>query len=127
MGQIRLFDNWALLPLTAILAEWKTMTGLQAECGLGRCQFEVTPRIKNNAHWRTGWIPFMDADGDKLVLDLDPGPKGKYGQIVKWSNTGSYPMQVLANSFGEWLSAIAEKFTRREFRLDESGHIWLDE
>jgi len=35
------------LPLNAILAIWKTMTDLQAECGFGGCQFEVTPRIKN--------------------------------------------------------------------------------
>jgi molybdopterin molybdotransferase len=126
LGEVRLFDYWALLPISAIVTEWKTMTNLQAECGLGGCQFTVTPRIKNDAHWRRGWAPFMDADGDKLIIDLDPGDEGKVGQIFKWSNNGGFPMTVLADSFGEWLAAVAEKLSKRRFRLDESGSIWLN-
>lgn len=127
LGPIRLFNYWALLPLSAILTEWKVMTDLQAEFGFGGCQFEVSPRIKNDAHWRVGWVPIMDADGDKVVIDLDPGPKGKVGQVFEWSNSGSVPTRLLADSFGEWLSRIADKFAKRQFRLDERGSIWLDE
>jgi cell wall assembly regulator SMI1 len=94
LGQIRLFNYWAFLPIDAILAEWKTMTDLQADCGFDGCQFEVTPRIKNDAHWRPGWMPFLDADGDKVVIDLDPGPEGKLGQVFEWSNSGSFPMRL---------------------------------
>lgn len=126
LGQIRLFNYWAFLPVNAIFAVWKTMTDLQGECGFGGCQFEVTPRIKNDAHWRVGWVPFMDADGDKVVIDLDPGPKGKVGQVFEWSNSGSFPMRLLADSFGDWLSGIAERFSKRQLRLDEFGGIWLD-
>lgn len=69
----------------------------------------------------------MDSDGDKVVIDLDPGPKGKLGQVFEWSNSGSFPMRLLADSFGEWLSGIADRFAKRHFRLDEFGGIWLDE
>ena len=126
LGQIRLFNYWALLPLNAIHVAWKTMTDLQAKCGFGGCQFEVTPRIKNDAHWRVGWVPFMDADGDKVVIDLDPGPNGKPGQVFEWSNSGSFPLRLLADSFGDWLSGVAERFSKRQFRLEEIGGIWLD-
>jgi cell wall assembly regulator SMI1 len=126
LGPIRLFDYWAFLPLDAIVEVWKTMTELQADCGFGGCQFEVTPRIKNDAHWRSGWVPFLDADGDKVVLDLDPGPKGKRGQVFEWSNSGSFPMRLLADSFSDWLSGIAERFSKRQFRLNEFGAIWMD-
>lgn len=126
LGSIRLFNYWAFLPLTAILTTCKEMTDLQAECALGACQLEVTPQIKNDARWRAGWVPFMDADGDKLVIDLDPGPKGKLGQVFEWSNSGSFPMRLLADSFGEWLSGIAGRLSKRLFRLDEFGGIWLD-
>jgi molybdopterin molybdotransferase len=126
LGEIRLFDYWALLPVSAIVAEWKTMTNLQAECSFEGGQFKVTPRIKNDAHWRPGWIPFMDADGDKLIIDLDPGDKGKLGQVFKWSNSGSFPMTVLADSFGEWLAAVAEELSKRRFHLDEFGGICLN-
>jgi cell wall assembly regulator SMI1 len=125
-GQNRLFNYWAFLPLSAILTAWKIMTDLQEECRSGGCQFEVTPRIKNDAHWRVGWVPFLDSDGDRVVIDLDPGPGGRVGQVFEWSHSGSYPMRLLADSFGEWLSGIAERFSKRQFRLDEFGGFWLD-
>jgi molybdopterin molybdotransferase len=127
LRDIRFFDYWVLLPASAIVDEWKMMTDLQAECEFGGCLLKVTPRIKNDAHWRQGWIPFMDADGDKLVIDLDPGHNGKVGQVFKWSNSGSFPMTVLADSFGEWLAATAEKLSKRQFRLDKFGGIWLSD
>jgi cell wall assembly regulator SMI1 len=37
--------------------------------------------------------------GDLTVLDLDPGPSGKKGQIFPWYNNGSTPMRVVAESF----------------------------
>jgi cell wall assembly regulator SMI1 len=126
LGQVRLFSYWAFLPVDAILAEWKEITDVQALHGFGGCEDRVTPRIKNDAHWRAGWVPFMDADGDKVVIDLDPGPTGKVGQVFEWSNSGSFPMRLLADSFEEWLATIAERFSKRRFRLDEFGGIWLD-
>lgn len=60
-GQIRLFNYWAFLPANTILADWKMLTDLQTECDSGGCQFEVTPRIKNDAHGVSvgspSWIP----------------------------------------------------------------------
>ena len=125
-GQIRLFNYWAFLPLKSIVDVWTTMTDLQAECGFGGSQFPVTAKIKNDTHWRPGWIPFLDADGDKIVMDLDPSPDGTIGQIFEWSNSGSFPMRLLANSYREWLSALAERLSKRQFRLDEYGSIWFD-
>jgi cell wall assembly regulator SMI1 len=126
LGQIRLFDCWALLPVSAILRVWKMMTDLQAECGFGGDHVTKTPQIKNDSHWRSGWIPFMDAGDEMLVIDMDPGPAGKVGQVVVWSNSGSFPLRVLAGSFREWLAGVAAAFSKRNFRLDEFGGIWLD-
>src|SRR5262245_32493978 len=126
LGLNRLFNYWALLPVSAIFQVWKMMTDLQAECNFGGDQFITTPQIKNDAHWRWGWIPFMDADGDKLVIDLDPGPKGKVGQIIEWSNSGSFPMTVLADTFADWLSDVADAFHKRRFQLTEYGRISLN-
>lgn len=125
-GRVRLFNYWSLLPLNSILTEWKMMTDLQAECEFGGCQGKVSPKIKNDSHWRADWIPILDADGDKIVIDLDPGPGGKSGQILEWSNSGSFATRLLADSFGEWLSNVADRFSERQFRLDESGGIWFD-
>lgn len=125
LGQIRLFDYYALLPVSAILAEYKMLCGLQYECGFGGSQAKGDPAIRNDAHWRPGWVPILDADGDKLILDLDPAPRGVVGQVFAWSNTGSTPNRVLASSFGEWLGELAEVFRKRRFKLDEFGGIWF--
>lgn len=125
-AHVRLFNYWSLLPLKAILTEWKMMTDLQAECEFAGCRGKVSSRIKNDAHWRAGWIPILDADGDKIVIDLDPGPGGKSGQILEWSNSGNFATRLLADSFGDWWSDIADRFSQRQFRLDVSGEIWLD-
>lgn len=124
LDEIRLFNYWALLPITAILTEWKSMTEL-ANDGMEAPAIKAGQRIKGDAYWRGGWVPFMDADGDKVFIDLDPGTKGKVGQVVKWSNSGSFAPKVLADSFGEWLHRVATVLSQREFRLDESGSIWL--
>jgi cell wall assembly regulator SMI1 len=125
LGQIRLFDYNALLPVAAIISEYTSMCALQSEYGTGGNQVGSDPAIRNDAHWRPGWVPFMDADGDKLVLDLDPAPSGTTGQVFAWSNTGSTPLCVLALSFGEWLAGLAEALGKRRFGLDEDGGIWL--
>jgi cell wall assembly regulator SMI1 len=125
LGPVRLFDYNALLPVSAILAESKMMCDLQSQCGFGGGGTRDDPAVRNDAHWRPGWVPIMDADGDKLVPDLDPAPRGTTGQVFEWSNTGSTPLKVLAPSFGEWLAGLAEALGKRRFGLDEYGGIWL--
>lgn len=127
LGEIRLFNFNALLPVSAIIAEYKGMCSLQSECGFPGNQCGGDPRVRNDAHWRPGWVPIMDSDGDKLVLDLDPAPGGTAGQVFTWSNTGSWPQSVLGASFGEWLAGLAEALGKRRFRLSEYGSIWLEE
>jgi molybdopterin molybdotransferase len=125
LDRTRLFDYYALLPVSAIVDDYRSMCSLQTECELGAAPAGGDPVIRNDAHWRPGWIPIMDADGNKLVLDLDPAPGGTCGQVFQWYNTGSTPHRVLAPSFGQWLAELAEAFGKRRFRLDEFGRIWL--
>jgi cell wall assembly regulator SMI1 len=126
LGPNRLFDYEALLPISAISREYKMMCDLQEECSFAG--FETSTRkIKNDAHWRVGWVPFTDADGEKFVLDLDPGPDGRFGQVIQFKNVGGEPRRVLADSYGEWLSIVASTFEKREFRLDERGSIWIQD
>jgi molybdopterin molybdotransferase len=125
LGQNRLFDYYALMPVSAIIAEYKMICQPEALDPIGGSQAGADAGVRNDAHFRRRWVPFMDADGDKLVLDLDPAPGGNYGQVFKWSNTGSTRNRVLAPSFGQWLGGLADTLVRRRFGLDEFGGIWL--
>jgi cell wall assembly regulator SMI1 len=125
LGQNRLFNYNALLPVSAIIAEYAMMCRHQAEYGGEGGQAGNDPGVRNDARWRPGWVPIMDADGDKLVLDLDPAPGGTVGQVFEWSSTGSTPLHVLAPTFGGWLAGLAEVLSERRFGLDEFGGIWL--
>jgi cell wall assembly regulator SMI1 len=126
LGQNRLFDYYALMPVSAIIAEYKGICELEALDPIGGSQAGADAGVRNDLRFRPGWVPFMDADGDKLVLDLDPAPGGTYGQVFEWSSTGSTFNRVLASSFGEWLAGLAEALSKRRFGLDEFGGIWLD-
>jgi cell wall assembly regulator SMI1 len=40
-----------------------------------------------SAYWLEAWLPIATfGNGDKLFVDLDPTPDGRYGQIVEWSH-----------------------------------------
>jgi cell wall assembly regulator SMI1 len=125
LGRVRLFDYNALLPISAIISEYRMICRHQAQFGGSGGQAGNDPGVRNDARWRPGWVPIMDADGDKLILDLDPAPAGSVGQVFEWSNTGSTWLRVLAPSFGEWLAGLAETLSKRHFGLDEFGGIWL--
>jgi cell wall assembly regulator SMI1 len=114
-----------LLPCAEIASDWKLLWELQRECSFRGDQVTRTRKIKNDTHWRSGWIPIMDFEGDKVVLDLDPGPGGKCGQVIRWYNYGGRPMCVLAESYAAWLAQIAEELSHRRFTLDEWGGIHL--
>jgi cell wall assembly regulator SMI1 len=98
---------------------------LQHECGFDGCPLTTTSELKNDSRWRPDWVPVMDSDGDKIVVDLDPGPAGKVGQVFRWYNAGGRPMRVVAESWAVWLNTLADELVARRFRLDDSGALWL--
>jgi cell wall assembly regulator SMI1 len=132
LDEIRLFNYWALLPVDAILMESKMMYEIEADLQSDSPDMVTGPKrkraknstaqMRNDIHWSAGWIPFMDADGDKLVIDLDPGPKGTVGQILYFSNSEG-AKRVIAPSFETWLSRLADILSSRDFKLDEDGGI----
>jgi cell wall assembly regulator SMI1 len=125
LGRNRLINNWALLPVADILSVWKMENDLQRECEFGGCPLTTTGALKNDVRWRPGWLPAMDREGDKIVIDLDPGPEGKLGQVFCWYNYGGRPMRVVAGSWAAWLDSLAEGLSTRRFTLDESGAVWF--
>lgn len=121
-----LVDYVSLCPAKRI-ASWSHL-GCQGqrEWGTGGDGVSRTRKIKNDARWRDGWIPFAeDLGGDLLVTDLDPAPGGTRGQVFQWYNYGSTPRRVAAPSLAAWFDALAEQLLARNFTTDDMGTILL--
>lgn len=83
-------------------------------------------RLRTDRRWRDGWVPLMDtAGGDLMCLDLDPGPRGKRGQMFRWYNNGLTRMRVLAGSFAELLDRLAAELEAYRFTFTDYGALQL--
>ena len=127
LGVNRFFNNEALLSTRDIVAQWQMMTRL-LEGGFFEASGDPltkTPRLKNDQWWRRGWIPITDNEGDGFVVDLEPGGRGKLGQVFYFYHDGSGPRKVVAGSYAEWIGDIAARFERGKFEV-AGGMIMLD-
>ncbi|MGW4376207.1 SMI1/KNR4 family protein [Streptomyces albidoflavus] len=48
-----------------------------------------------------GWIVFGEADGDRLAVDLTPGPRGHLGQVVRLDHEQVIGAEIVADSLTE--------------------------
>ena len=104
-----LFDGKVLLSSKRIASEWKMRCKVHGDDDPGGCPDTKDRRIKNDRWWRPGWVPVMEQDGDMPLMDLDPGPGGKRGQIFRFRNNGGRPREVIAPTFKAWLSKVADE------------------
>ncbi len=68
LGSIRLFDYWALLPVSAITTEYSTLMDSQREDAFGGSQFDVSPRIKKRFPLAT-WLGAVHGCGRRQGRD----------------------------------------------------------
>lgn len=72
-------------------------------------------------HWNTSWIPISaNGGGDHQCVDLDPAPRGKNGQVIRFNHEVG-PISVLASSFKDWLSEYADALEAGEYEYDSEG------
>jgi len=70
-----------------------------------------TAKIKN-IYWNSCSVPIGDNSGNHFLLDLDPEPKGTYGQVIQFTRAVG-PERVVAQSFADWLEKYAKRYERR--------------
>lgn len=102
-----------------------------------------TPNTPNNPAWREtlvarqdsvpadsiakayahpAWIPLVrDWGGNNLAVDLAPGPKGSWGQIILFGR--DYDTKyVVARSWGHFLATLADDLNSGKWFIDEDSH-----
>jgi cell wall assembly regulator SMI1 len=125
-ANVTLFDNMALTPVTAIVNHRQFEREVQALHGFKGGRAPKHRAVKHDLRWREGWVPFMHSEGDMMLIDLDPGPDGRVGQVVRYYNF-ELVRPVVAPSFRAWLSGLADRLAARQFKLSEIGGIWLND
>jgi cell wall assembly regulator SMI1 len=100
-----------------------------AESSRGRRQsklFGVTARFRNcrppgtiqPVYAHPAWIPLAkDFSGNNIAVDLSPGPRGIWGQVILFGQNCD-TKYVVARSWASFLAAIAEDFDAGEARFD---------
>lgn len=124
-GLLDVFDHYTLLSTEAMIANSNTRAwALGTDLDVDDYSWMVPATVRAIPNCR-GWLQFTDAEGEGYALDLDPLPTGKSGQIIHLPIDGRTPAPEFA-SYGEWLTALAEKLDAGAFRIDESLGLWLD-
>ena len=108
-----LINDWDLLSLHRIKAEWELWKELLDGGEFSDYQSQPEAGVKNN-WWNERWIPIAgDGAGNFLCLDLDPAPGGDVGQIITmWHDDAE--RVIIAQSFKDWLGTFAAGLESRK-------------
>lgn len=75
------------------------------------------PRIRP-VKWHTAWIPLaQDGGGNLYCIDLDPGPKGQVGQVIRWEVAGG-PFATGSTLLVDFLERYAAALPRFKYDPD---------
>jgi len=111
------FESYPLLPLDRMVLLWRRAMGFEGS-EFPEWKDYVKPQgpIKK-VMWNVRWVPIMEAEGDDILIDLDPAPGGSIGQVIERSHEIG-PLRVLASNFREWLANYADDLENAKFQFD---------
>ena len=121
----KLYDLWRLLPVSEILDDWRGLVHLM-EAG----EFEENGTEHDNkvgeGWFRRGWIPFAGDDfGNLVCVDMDPGRRGKVGQVVIfWHDDDE--RKAVSSSLLSWMRTVARELPKEELESYKSVGIEFD-
>lgn len=115
-------DDYEYVPLENVQETWSDMKdNLKEREYEGMEVADTGGGVIKDTFWNAGWIPFAeDGGGNLLCLDMDPGPKGKKGQVVKWE-IGAGPGPTEHDSFTAWLAAYRDDLLAGKFKVADGS------
>jgi len=85
-------------------------------------QDSVPPGAVQRAYAHPAWIPLVrDWGGNNLAVDLAPGPRGRWGQIILFGR--DYDTKyVVARSWASFLAIVADDLKSGRWFIDDETH-----
>ncbi|MEK5416906.1 SMI1/KNR4 family protein [Paenibacillus sp. FSL L8-0708] len=103
--------------IESIVSNWKSL--LESAYDIISSKSDV---IKDG-NYREGWIPFAeDGGGSFLAIDLDPGEKGVYGQIITIDHNSHFSY-VIAESLGHFFEFIDSSLRNSSIGIREEEDV----
>ncbi len=83
---------------------------------------KIQPKI-----WDKNWLPIASESTSYLIIDLNPGKNGVYGQVFQLFPGIDYQEDniVLANSFLEFSTLLLDKLTNKDYEIEEDEPILI--
>lgn len=112
--------EYTALPAAQILERWRDLEDLRKQGIFKKAEPHELSKDREEIRWtwwHHGWLPFAeDGGGNLYCIDLDPGPRGRRGQVIGWELHGG-PIGPRARSFDIFLDDYAEQLESgdREF------------
>jgi cell wall assembly regulator SMI1 len=118
-----MLEGWEWLSLKGVREMWEMWKDKLDRGDFVGVHSDPDSKAVRDDWWNPAWIPLTDSGAsDHHCLDFAPGPEGTPGQIIKtWCQDGSRP--VLADSFQEWLTDIADGLEAGEFVASDKYQV----
>ena len=120
------FCSDGVLAGTKKIAEtWRMLTEIDGEI-LQKYYSHLEPD-GHGAWWNRHWVPFTDAEGDCLCINLNPElrPGAAFGEIVAFVHDNPHEPGI-APSYGVWLQKLAQRLEDGDFEINEYGYLRLN-
>lgn len=114
-------SSYVYMGIDGVEARWGSRKPLEND---KRAVYDPDAGVIKPVWWNSHWLPFAeDSGGNLLCLDLDPGPKGKTGQVLTWEMSMG-PVAAGFGSFTDWLSSYRDGLAAGRFTVDDGGFIY---
>lgn len=107
-----------LLDTNQIADRWKMATEIDES-------ERFSAALGHGPWWKASCIPFTDAEGNMLCVDMDTALGDRIGEVVCHVHDSEIE-RGLGTSYCAWLSSLADRLDAGRFRIDDYGYLWLD-
>ncbi|MFY0539435.1 SMI1/KNR4 family protein [Nannocystis pusilla] len=122
----RSFMEYTLLELPLAYDRWTGLNELVDEGAFKKARPRALDKDQDSIRfvwWSRGFIPIAeDGGGNLMCADLDPGPNGTRGQIIKWEKTEG-PLGPLAENIAAYLVDYRNSLQDGSLAFDEAGFL----